>query len=202
MEKEKLRKKLKRQIIPLLESIDRNRTINNQIKNMVELYHSCLLYYPLHREVDLMPIGKEVLRQRGKLYFPVITGENTMDFYQVNDLNTKNWERVRGILQPLPKGEKYQSHSLVDTLFIPGMGFNRLGYRIGYGSGFFDRWLPSFKGKTYGVCFNTLMTNELIPEKHDVPVDYIITENEFFSSYKNRIEIWNNNHRDIINETD
>jgi len=195
MQKEQLRKKLQKRILPVLQKIDYNRTINNQIKNMVELYHSCLLYYPLHREVDLMPIGEEVLRRGGKLYFPVITGENTMDFYRVNDLSTKNWERVKGILQP-PKDEKYESNSVVDTLFIPGMGFNRLGYRVGYGGGFFDRWLPSFKGHTYGVCFDTLMTNELIPEKHDIPVDYIITENEFFSSYKNRIEIWNNNEKD------
>jgi 5,10-methenyltetrahydrofolate synthetase len=66
----------------------------------------------------------------------------------------------------------------VDALIIPVIGFDEMGFRIGYGSGYFDRTLAAITPRplAIGVGFEILRLNSVHPQRHDIPMDFIVTE--------------------------
>lgn len=60
-------------------------------------------------------------------------------------------------------------------LIVPGVRFDESGYRIGYGGGYYDKYLSTYEGHTISLVFEAQM-GEVIIEPHDIPVAYIITE--------------------------
>jgi 5-formyltetrahydrofolate cyclo-ligase len=66
-----------------------------------------------------------------------------------------------------------------DIAFIPGLAFDSRGFRLGYGYGFYDRYLEKHGSKVIkvGVCFQDRLLNLLPAEKHDIKMDYVLTEN-------------------------
>ena len=69
----------------------------------------------------------------------------------------------------IPPGE-------VQLALVPGLAFDRLGRRLGYGGGYFDRFLCDFTGVSLGVIFQALLFDHLPCCEHDVPVKWIVTE--------------------------
>jgi len=70
---------------------------------------------------------------------------------------------------------------LIDIVVTPGLAFDRRGFRVGRGRGFYDRFLArqDFKGVRCALCFHEQLLNEPIPsEEHDVPMDFIVTDRE------------------------
>lgn len=70
---------------------------------------------------------------------------------------------------------------LIDIVVTPGLAFDRRGFRVGRGRGFYDRFLAQkdFKGVRCAICFHEQLLNEPIPsEEHDVPMDLIVTDRE------------------------
>ncbi|MCU7556844.1 5-formyltetrahydrofolate cyclo-ligase [Macrococcus capreoli] len=63
-----------------------------------------------------------------------------------------------------------------DLLIVPGVVFNQDGYRIGYGGGYYDKFLSQYAGSTISLVFEIQM-DDVIIEQHDIPVETIITEN-------------------------
>ena len=64
----------------------------------------------------------------------------------------------------------------IDLIIVPGLGFDRNGYRIGYGKGFYDRFLTGFDGITIGLCFDKCLLDSICRDEHDKQVDYVYTE--------------------------
>lgn len=66
----------------------------------------------------------------------------------------------------------------VDSMIIPLLGFDEQGYRLGYGSGYFDRTLAAMNPRpmTIGVAFEIQRLPTIYPQQHDIPMDYIVTE--------------------------
>lgn len=66
----------------------------------------------------------------------------------------------------------------IDSIIIPLLGFDERGYRLGYGSGYFDRTLAAMdpRPRTIGVAFEILRLLTIHPQQHDIPMDYIVTE--------------------------
>ncbi|MEF9934637.1 MAG: 5-formyltetrahydrofolate cyclo-ligase [Clostridium sp.] len=79
-----------------------------------------------------------------------------------------------GILEPKP--DNLAEKNQLDIVFVPGVGFDRNGFRIGYGAGYYDRFLKDYKGIKVGVCFEVQVTDNAYPDSHDIAMDYIITE--------------------------
>jgi len=61
-------------------------------------------------------------------------------------------------------------------VLVPGLAFNRSGGRLGYGAGFYDRWLSAHPARTIGVCFEAQLVDDLPLEPHDHPLDAVLTE--------------------------
>ncbi|WP_414055038.1 5-formyltetrahydrofolate cyclo-ligase [Macrococcus equi] len=68
-----------------------------------------------------------------------------------------------------------------EVLIVPGVVFNTQGYRIGYGGGYYDKFLSNYDGQTMSLIFE-LQLDEVITEEHDIAVDWIITEDRIIEA--------------------
>ena len=83
-----------------------------------------------------------------------------------------------GLKEPLEG--KVVPLDFIDLVVIPGMAFDRRGYRVGRGRGFYDRFLAEkdFAGVRCGLCFHEQLLREVPAEGHDVPMDVVVTDAE------------------------
>ena len=80
-----------------------------------------------------------------------------------------------GLLEPKIDVTEEVSRDQIDLLIVPGLAFTKAGYRLGFGGGYFDRFLKGFSGNTLSLAFSEQMISEFPIEDHDVPVSKIIT---------------------------
>ena len=130
-----------------------------------------MLFYPLEYEISLLSL----LNYKDKaFYFPVTDDE----IYPVRYSEESGFKTGKfSILEPI--GEKLVDLNKLDLIFIPALAADKLGYRLGYGKGFYDRFLLKISTKTTKVVpvANQLYTEKLITESHDKKSDFVITEN-------------------------
>ncbi len=69
----------------------------------------------------------------------------------------------------------------IDLVLVPGLCYDRRGYRLGMGGGYYDRWLAEYRGITIGLCRQQLLCHRLEVLPHDRPVDLVITSKECLS---------------------
>ncbi|WP_077601315.1 5-formyltetrahydrofolate cyclo-ligase [Oceanobacillus sojae] len=81
-----------------------------------------------------------------------------------------------GIKEPIPEKTKQIPYSDIDLLIVPGVIFDKRGYRIGYGGGYYDRMLADYTGTTISLCSEQQLIQQIPRESYDLPVEQIITE--------------------------
>lgn len=104
-----------------------------------------------------------------------VSKNHRLDFYVVDNLQ-QLIPGYAGIMEPDPNCCIPIRTEEIDLLVVPGVVFDKQGYRIGYGGGFYDRLLANYKGKTVSLV-GELQIVENIPKEHfDLPVQYMISE--------------------------
>lgn len=139
-------------------------------------------YVPLKYEVDTFGFLKTALAGKKSVAVPrCIPGQPLMDFYFIKSLSDLK-EGSYGILEP--QADPADICRETDGFCVlPGLSFDRSGNRLGYGKGYYDRFLHSFSGVTAGVCFSSLFSTAPIPRgRFDVPADIVVTEREIITT--------------------
>lgn len=104
---------------------------------------------------------------------PRVIGDGQMQFYKINSLDDLE-KGYRGILEPKITEVCEPDSALV---IIPGVAFDKKGYRIGYGKGFYDRYLNEHENyKTIALAYSCQIVDELSKEEHDIKMMQIITD--------------------------
>jgi len=150
---------------------------------LLQRFTKLAFYMAKGKEVSLSKaIGKFFVEGK-KVYLPKTwLKERRLTFHRVysfSDLVPGPF----GLLEPNPKNEEADLGTL-EVIFIPGLGFDVKGYRLGYGGGFYDRVLRETSALKVGVCYSFQLVESLPVEPHDVPVDLIITESGIFRCQK------------------
>ena len=141
-------------------------------------------------EVDTHEIINRALSDGKIICVPKIKSKLTgIEIFRINSLAELK-PGYYGILEPLEKCPKVDSKN-IDLVIMPGVAFDRQGGRIGYGAGFYDRFLSEMNRKVdklaLSYCFQVL---ENVPiDEFDVPIDGIITEKEIILFYPHGISI-------------
>ena len=136
-------------------------------------------YVSVGSEVDTRPLIRQLLDQEGKRvavpWCNPATG--TMSAVEISGLEELK-PGVFGIPEPDSTVQAPLDPSGLDLIVVPGIAFDGRGYRIGYGGGYYDRFLSEHgKGKhTLGLAFEAQLIDAVPVEEHDVPVDGIATE--------------------------
>lgn len=134
-----------------------------------------LLYYPVQGEVDLLPLAREALAAGSALFFPAIENKRIL-FRRVQDIEQDLQPGPYTIPQPGRLCSLREPDAGEAVLAVPGLAFTRRGERLGYGGGYFDRFLADFSGTSVGICFSLQMQEEVAAVAHDRTVLYLCTE--------------------------
>jgi len=125
-------------------------------------------YYPFNDEVDITAFNN-----LNNVYYPVINNKE-MDFYRPID-NQFIMNKYH-ILEPdINKSIKINKNDL-NYMLIPCVGFDDNLYRIGYGGGYYDRYLKDYEGIKIGISFDIQKIDQIITDEYDIKLDMIITE--------------------------
>lgn len=184
-DKQALRKKILLQRSRLLEDEIRLKSsaICNKIKNHIffkEAENICL-YMPIRNEVDVMLLRETIFWQEKKLWLPKIIDGN-MDFYRCM-VDTELRVGAYGIKEP---DTDIVLNPRANTLIImPGSVFSRNCDRIGYGGGYYDKYLSRFpECRTIAVAYSFQIVDDFEAEAHDMRPEIIITELEDIQDVK------------------
>ena len=120
-----------------------------------------LSFFPIHSEIDVGPFNA-FLAQQGLLLLPRREGEFLMP-HLVTDPLSQLQETPFGLREPNPALCPRLSFDSIDFILVPGLGFDREGYRIGYGKGYYDRFLSQSKAHSIGVGFQEQAVVEPLP---------------------------------------
>lgn len=148
-----------------------------------ELYKkvkTLLCYAALKDEINIDSIIEKALKDGKRVALPRCSDlDGNMDFYYIKSLSDLSVGAF-GIREPDPDTcEKVQDFSDYVCL-VPALAFDESGYRLGYGKGYYDRFLKKFIIISVGLCYNEFLRDTLPVEMHDEAVYYIVTESEFF----------------------
>ena len=139
---------------------------------------SILAYCPIGSEPDIGPALNEALRQGKQVYLPkCVPAGRHMAFHQVQSLYDLK-SGAYGIPEP---GENNYALSIThyELCLVPGIAFDKEGYRLGYGGGYYDRFLAGHEQlRTLGICYKILLRASLPRDRMDAAVMRVLTEGE------------------------
>ena len=136
-----------------------------------------LIYFPINNEISPLPLMKAAIKMGKSVAFPVCQrADKTLLFRIVDGLDDLK-QADFGLFEP-NAALKIATPTEKTLCIVPAILFSKEGYRIGYGGGYYDRFLNSFIGKTIGLSYSALLLENLPNEEHDIPLDIIITESE------------------------
>ena len=128
-------------------------------------------YLPYNQEVRTVPMLEQALKDGKKVAVPKCYGDQ-MEFIYLEDL-TKVEKGYANIPEPI--ADEPIARDATALVLMPGLAFDPQGHRIGYGGGFYDKYLSAEPGHpTLALCYEFQMLPHLETEEHDIPVDTVI----------------------------
>jgi len=144
----------------ILKILKKNKNINKIIGG----------YYPYNYEVDAVKILEKLEKLDYKISLPKIRKRSQMDFLS---WSTKDPLSINKYGIPEPTSEKIMNPSI---LLVPLLAFDKNNNRIGYGGGFYDRYIKRNKKIiTIGLAYSVQKVNKIITNEHDMKLNYVVT---------------------------
>lgn len=127
-------------------------------------------------EISTKEIIMEAWKQGKKIAVPKCNPvDKSMEFYIINNFDQTELS-FYGVLEPIPEICEMINPNKMDLLIVPGLAFNINNYRIGFGGGYYDRFLLRYHGPTVALAYDWQTDLGFYEEIHDMKVDLIITE--------------------------
>ena len=108
-----------------------------------------------------------------------------MDFYAITSFEQLETVYLT-IAEPKVIETTYTPKEEIDVIIVPGVVFNERGYRVGFGGGYYDRYLSAFSGEKLSVAFDEQIADVIPTEAHDIPVNIILTDKRRIHCAANR----------------
>lgn len=142
------------------------------------------IYWPFRGEYDPRPLAAHFLQQGATLALPEVVEKNKPLCFRewLPDMPMK--AGAYGI--PVPDNSPIVR---LDAVIIPMLGFDPQGYRLGYGSGYYDRTLATYEHQplTIGVAFELQRLPDIHPQAHDISMHFVITEAGIFQTREHHL---------------
>ena len=128
-------------------------------------------YLPYNQEVRTVPMLEQALAEGKRVAVPKVYGDE-MRFLYIDDLSRVE-KGYAGIPEPIDDGPVAEDPTAL--VLMPGLAFDKAGHRIGYGGGFYDKFLSAEPDHpTLALCYGFQMLDELPTEEFDIPVDCVL----------------------------
>ena len=130
------------------------------------------LYAPLPHEVNLLPLLQDFPQHR--YVFPLCLPGHQLEFRVVKEPAQDMHPGAMNIPEPAPHTPAVAAHE-IDILIVPGVAFTRTGQRLGYGGGFYDRFIPRCtNARILALAFEEQLVDTLPTEAHDLRIPELI----------------------------
>ena len=136
-----------------------------------------LLYYPTKNEISPLPIFEICLKMGKTVAFPICQKESTTLLFRKTSALNELFLSSFGIFEPTSDSEQITPNEKT-LCVVPALLFSQNGHRLGYGKGYYDRFLKNFNGTSAGLSYSSLVLDSIPHDEHDVPLDMIVTERE------------------------
>lgn len=181
--KSQIRRELiaKRQALSQEEVQSKSQLIARRIVTLPEFCQAktIMVYLAFRNEVDTQEIIQEALAQGKRIVVPISEPQER----KIIPAEIKNYPAdlqvgTYGILEPKPEAIYPVDPAEIDLVFIPGVAFDEKGYRLGYGAGYYDRFLSRLRPDvvTLALAYEMQILSDVYPESHDQKVGLIVTE--------------------------
>lgn len=189
------KKVVRNQVLELMNTMDRNEhkkvslAIVNQLLQSAEFRNAHTIGLTLSRfpEVDTRPLIEAAWQAGKRVVVPKCNKETRdMDFRLITSYT--NLETVyMNLLEPIVAETVAIEKDAIDLQVVPGVVYSNEGYRIGFGGGYYDRYLADYKGHRLSLAFDS-QTNRAVPvESHDIPVQTIFTATKIVICQENEV---------------
>jgi len=140
-----------------------------------------LTYMPIRGEVDLRPLLADFPDKHWLLPRILPGEEGRMVFHPYDPENLI--VHPFGMAEPAPHLPQVPPHE-IQLVLAPSLAFDRSGWRLGYGGGFFDRFLQKFDGISVGIVFHALLLETVPRGEYDIPMAWLVTEDGLLKANK------------------
>lgn len=173
MKKEFLRKKYKEKRDNIKNKVTKDNLIYQKVINNKDILSSktLLIYISINNEVDTIKIINYFLYAKNIAVPKII--DNNMYFCYITNLNDLTPGKYN---IPEPTNENIVTDFDNSICIVPGICYDKENYRIGYGKGYYDRFLSKNKIKTIGLCYKECMIEKIDNDKYDYKIDEVITD--------------------------
>lgn len=183
MNKETIRKEAltARKSLSTQNLISKSTSVTNHLLS-TDLYKNAniiMAYIDFRNEVQTEKIIKSAISDGKRIVIPISKVETRqLVLSELINYDIELKAGAYGILEPKSEYLRETDPELVDLVLIPGVAFDQRGYRVGYGAGYYDRFLEKVRTDTskIALAFELQMVDHACEDSHDVPVDLIITE--------------------------
>ncbi|QUC65093.1 5-formyltetrahydrofolate cyclo-ligase [Nitrosopumilus sp. K4] len=138
-------------------------------------------YYPIGSEILTQDIMQEALSKGKQVFLPKVI-KDEMEFRQITNFSSLETGRF-DIMEPR---EDCPVNNSLDIIIVPTVGVSPIGVRIGYGHGYYDKFLSKNKIETISITLEKQIVKNIPKSKHDVLVDWIVTEDRVIQTSKIR----------------
>lgn len=178
-EKDALREKygeLRRSLDPEIKA-KRDAAICAAATSLVSFRHAdtVLLFAPKADEIDIRAIAQEAWARGKEVAFPLCDPENRNMTYHIVSSFDELRPGTYGIMEPSPDSPIFDENRPA-VCFIPALLFDAEGYRVGYGKGYYDRFLHRFTGSKIGLVYSDFLLSRVPRGRFDLSVDIMVTE--------------------------
>ena len=185
-QKKNLRKILieKRNLIKKNTNLEFNIEAFNQLTEQIKFNAiDCIgSFMSIRSEISTKQLNTTILKMKKKLAFPTIKkNSETLSFKSTNSLKSFKLGKFN-----IPEPKVDNEEIIPQLFFVPCLGFDVKGYRIGYGGGFYDKTFEKLKKlnllfNTVGFAYDDQKLNELPIEKFDYKLDFVLTEKQLYT---------------------
>ena len=155
----------------------------NHLKDLINFdnYKIIASYISIKSEISTHFLNEFILYNNKTLCLPVIKKNSETLIFRKYDLKTKLIPGKFGILEP----NKINKELLPEIILTPCLAFDKSGFRLGYGGGYYDKTFAYLRNKkhkfiTIAVAFDAQKVNEVMHENFDQKINYILTEKELY----------------------
>jgi len=135
------------------------------------------VYYPIGSEILTQDIIQELLSNGKDVFLPKVMGKN-IEFRKIADFSSLE----KGSFEIMEPKDDCQIDNDLDVVLVPTVGISPIGVRLGYGHGFYDRFLAEHKTVTISLTLEKQIIKNIPKSDHDIIINWIVTEDSLLKT--------------------
>ena len=137
------------------------------------------VYYPIGSEILTQDIIQELFSNGKDVFLPKVIGEN-IEFRKITDFSSLE----KGSFDIMEPKDDCMTDNNLDVVLVPTVGISPIGVRLGYGHGFYDRYLAEHKTTTISLTLEKQIVKNIPKSEHDIIIDWIVTEERILETQR------------------